>query len=222
MQIVPRDIKIQNRMAVIDERGKQVITELEIRPAAAGDTVRVDEGALLTPLAEDLARERGVQIERARRRSAARRYRIALGADHGGFEMKEEIKRVLTDLGHDFQDFGTHSTDAVDYPDYAHLVARAVARGACSLGIVVDGAGIGSCMAANKVPGVRAAMCYDEASARNSREHNGANVLTLGGKMISSEAMRKIVTAWLSTELTEDRHKRRVEKIDAIERDYTK
>jgi ribose 5-phosphate isomerase B len=209
-------------MAVIDERGKQIITEREIRSAATGDTVRIDEGAKLTPLAQDLVRERGLQIERVRRRSPSRRYRIALGADHGGFEMKEEIKRVIADLGHDYQDFGTHSTDAVDYPDYAHMAARAVARGTCDLGIIVDGAGIGSCMAANKVPGVRAAMCYSEATARNSREHNGANVLTLGGKMISSDEMRPIVAAWLSTELTEDRHKRRVAKIDAIEREYAK
>jgi RpiB/LacA/LacB family sugar-phosphate isomerase len=209
-------------MSVIDERGKQVITEQELRSATQGDTLRIDEGAILTPLAADLVRERGLQLERARRRSAARRKRIALGADHGGFEMKEEIKRVLADLGHDFQDFGTHSTEAVDYPDYAHAAARAVARGVCDLGIVVDGAGIGSCMAANKVPGVRAANCYDEATARNSREHNGANVLTLGGKLISSERMRDIVRAWLSTELTEDRHRRRVEMIDAIGREYLK
>src|ERR1044072_7481624 len=184
-------------MSVIDERGKQVITEQELRSATEGDTLRIDEGAILTPLAADIVRERGLQVERVRRRSAALRKRIALGADHGGVEMKEEIKRVLGDLGHDFQDFGTHSTKAVDYPDYAHAVARAVARGVCDLGIVVDGAGIGSCMAANKVPGVRAAMCYDAATARNSREHNGANVLTLGGKMISNERMREIVSAWL-------------------------
>lgn len=209
-------------MSVIDERGKQVITEQELRSATEGDTLRIDESAILTPLAADLVRERGLQLERVRRRSAARRKRIALGADHGGFEMKEEIKRVLGELGHDFQDFGTHSAEAVDYPDYAHAVARAVARGVCDLGIVVDGAGIGSCMAANKVPGVRAAMCYDTATARNSREHNGANVLTLGGKMISNERMREIVRAWLSTELTEDRHRRRVEKIDAIGREYQK
>jgi len=209
-------------MNVIDERGKQVITELDIRSAATGDTVRIDEEALLTPLARDLAGERGVQIERVRRRSAAKKKKIALGADHGGFEMKEELKRVLADLGHDYQDFGTHSTEAVDYPDYAHVVARAVAGGACDLGIIIDGAGIGSCMTANKVPGVRAAMCYDEASARNSREHNGANVLTLGGKMISNDRMRSIVSAWLATELTEDRHRRRVNKIDAIEQEYLK
>ena len=208
-------------MKLLDERGKQVITERELRDAVAGDTVRIDDQALLTPLAEDILRERGIKLERAIRRAAARRRKVALGADHGGFEMKEEIKRVLADLGHEYQDFGTHSTDAVDYPDYAHLVARAVAREACDLGIIVDGAGIGSCIVANKVPGVRAAMCYDEASARNSREHNGANVLTLGGK-IPAELMRKIVSAWLASELTEDRHKRRVAKIDAIEREYRK
>jgi ribose 5-phosphate isomerase B len=207
-------------MSIVDERGKHVITENEIRATAPGDTLRVDEDAIWTPLAEDLARERGIQIERVRRRSAARKLRIALGADHGGYEMKEDVKRVLADLGHDYQDFGTHSTEAVDYPDYAHLVARAVANQTCNLGIVIDGAGIGSCMVANKVPGVRAAMCYDEASAKNSREHNGANVLTLGGKMISTDSMQKIVRAWLTTDLTEDRHRRRVEKINAIEREY--
>jgi ribose 5-phosphate isomerase B len=207
-------------MALIDERGKAVITELDLRNLQPGDTLRVDDNVRLTPLAEDLVRERGIKLDRARRRIAANRRRIALGADHGGFEMKEELKRLLADLGHEYQDFGCHSTDAVDYPDFAHIVARAVAGGTCSLGIMIDGAGIGSCMAANKVPGVRAAMCYDEATARNSREHNGANVLTLGGKMISSDQMKKIVTAWLATELTEDRHKRRVAKIDAIGEEY--
>src|ERR1700720_1418319 len=161
-------------MSIIDERAKQVITENEIRAASAGDTLRIDEAAILTPLAQDLLRERGIQLERVRRRSAAKKKKTAIGADHGGFDMKEELKRVLADLGHDYQDFGTHSTEAVDYPDYAHVVARAVAGGSCDLGIIIDGAGIGSCMTANKVPGVRAAMCYDEASARNSREHNGA------------------------------------------------
>src|SRR6185436_16668653 len=206
-------------MGTLDERGKRAITEHEVRSAKSGDTLRIDESAILTPLAADLARERNVKIERVRRTSAARR-KIAIGADHGGFEMKEELKRLLADLGHEFQDFGPHSTDPVDYPDYAHLVALAVARGNCDLGIMIDGAGIGSCLVANKVPGVRAAMCYDEASARNSREHNGANVLTLGGKMISNDRMREIVRVWLAAELTEDRHRRRVDKISAIEREY--
>ena len=208
-------------MAVIDERGKSAITEQEVRSAKTGDIMRIDEAAIVTPLAADLAAERQIIFERVRR-TAANRKKIAIGADHGGFEMKELLKVVLRDLGHEFQDFGAHSTEAVDYPDYAHVVARAVARGTCDLGIMIDGAGIGSCMVANKVPGVRAAMCYDEASARNSREHNGANVLTLGGKMISDERMRTIVTAWLATDLTEDRHKRRVAKIGAVEREYNK
>jgi ribose 5-phosphate isomerase B len=208
-------------MAVIDERGKQVITERELRDAARGDTIRIGLSALITPLAADLARERGVIVERTAPRYGSRRQRIALAADHGGFEMKEEIKRVLSDLGHEYQDFGASSTSPVDYPDYAHVAARAVASGACTLGIIVDGAGIGSCMVANKVPGIRAAMCYDEATARNSREHNGANVLTLGGKMISFESMRKIVETWLSADLTEERHKKRVAKIESIERNYS-
>jgi len=209
-------------MAVVDSRGKRVITEEDLRAAGRGGTLRMDESALLTPLATDFAKERGVRIERVSKSIASNRYRIAIAADHGGFEMKEELKRVLADLGHDWQDFGTHSTEAVDYPDFAHLVATAVSRGTCDLGIIVDGAGIGSCMTANKAPGVRAAMCYDSASARNSREHNGANVLTLGGKTISMERMRDIVKTWLTTDLTEERHRRRVEKITAIERYYLK
>jgi ribose 5-phosphate isomerase B len=130
--------------------------------------------------------------------------------------MKEALKQLLSDLGCAYQDFGTNSTAAVDYPDFAQAVALAVARKTCDLGIMIDGAGIGSCMVANKIPGIRAAMCYDEASARNSREHNGANVLTLGGKMISNERMSEIVRTWLSTDLTEERHRRRVAKIDAL------
>jgi len=131
--------------------------------------------------------------------------------------MKEALKKVLDELGCDYQDFGTNSTAPVDYPDFAQAVALAVARKTCDLGIMIDGAGIGSCMVANKIAGVRAAMCYDEASARNSREHNGANVLTLGGKTISHEMMREIVRVWLSADLTEDRHRRRVAKIDALD-----
>jgi ribose 5-phosphate isomerase B len=134
--------------------------------------------------------------------------------------MKEELKALLVQLGHKVQDFGTDSEDAVDYPDFAHAVARAVANGNSDLGIIIDGAGVGSAMTANKVPGVRAAACYSVAVARNSREHNDANVLTLGSKTISSAEMREIVTAWLTTELTEDRHRKRVAKIDAIQRQY--
>src|SRR5258708_611865 len=136
-------LRIPSLMSTIDERGKQVITERELSTLKSGDTLRVDENAILTPLAADGIKERGILLERVRRRSAGRE-RIALGADHGGLEMKEEIKKLLAELGHDFQDFGTHSAEAVDYPDFAHAVGRAVARRVCDLGIVVDGAGIGS------------------------------------------------------------------------------
>jgi len=204
---------------VADLTDRTLISEEDIRSAAIGVTLRISEKALVTPLAADLARERHITLERAAV-SAASVHRpsrkIAIGADHGGFEMKEALKSFLDEIGFPYQDFGTNSTAAVDYPDFAQAVALAVARKTCDLGIMIDGAGIGSCMAANKVPGVRAAMCYDEASARNSREHNGANVLTLGGKMISNEKMRDIVRIWLSTDLTEERHRRRVAKIDAV------
>lgn len=197
-----------------DLTGKTLISEEDIRGAGYGATLRIGERALVTPLAADLARERHIRLERVSASPARRR--IAVGADHGGFEMKEALKGVLDELGLEYQDFGTNSAEAVDYPDFAQAVAQAVSRRKCDLGIMIDGAGIGSCMVANKVPGVRAAMCYDEASARNSREHNGANVLTLGGKVISHNKMRDIVRVWLSTELTEDRHRRRVAKIDAL------
>ncbi|MBA2502707.1 MAG: ribose 5-phosphate isomerase B [Pyrinomonadaceae bacterium] len=145
---------------------------------------------------------------------------IALGADHGGFEMKEELKKFLDELGHRTRDFGTNSTDAVDYPDFAHAVARAVADKEADLGIVIDGAGVGSAITANKVPGVRAAACYSVVVARNSREHNDANVLTLGSKTITKDLMCDIVRAWIATEISEERHRKRVAKIEAVERQY--
>ena len=170
---------------------------------------------------ERLRRKRTAPAARRRGSNAAGdALRVAVGADHGGFKMKEELKGLLAQLGHKVQDFGTDSEAAVDYPDFAHAVARAVANGSSDLGIIIDGAGVGSAMTANKVPGVRAAACYSVTVAKNSREHNGANVLTLGSKTISSAEMREIVTAWLATELTEDRHRKRVAKIDAIQRQY--
>jgi ribose 5-phosphate isomerase B len=201
-----------------DLTDRQLITEEDVRSAPAGSTLRINDKALITPLASDMARARHIAFERAVVVTGQKRAprRIAIGADHGGFEMKEELKKVLDNLGFQHQDFGTNSTSAVDYPDFAQAVALAVSRKTCDLGIMIDGAGIGSCMVANKIPGVRAAMCYDEASARNSREHNGANLLTLGGKTISNDKMREIVKVWLSTDLTEERHRRRVAKIDAL------
>jgi len=145
---------------------------------------------------------------------------IAIGADHGGYPLKERIGFYLREQGHEVNDCGTSSPESVDYPDYAHAVARVVADGTCSEGIIVDGAGIGSAMVANKVPGVRAALCYDVSSARNSREHNHANVLTLGAGLIGNALALQIVEAWLATEWGPGRHARRVDMITDIEQQY--
>ncbi len=146
--------------------------------------------------------------------------RIAIGADHGGSALKDRICRRLGEEGYTVQDCGTTGPEPVDYPDFAHAVARLVADGDCAWGIVVDGAGIGSCMVANKVPGVRAALCHDISSARNSREHNHANVLTLGARFVGEGLALEIVDAWLATPWGPGRHADRVEKIAAVERRY--
>ena len=146
---------------------------------------------------------------------------IAIGADHGGYRLKEHLAFRLREQGHQVIDCGTHSTDSVDYPDFAHAVAREVAEGRSTWGIVVDGAGIGSAMVSNKVPGIRAALCYDVSSARNSREHNHANVLTLGAGLIGEGLAWQIVEAWLATPWGEGRHARRVDLIDEVERRYS-
>ncbi len=146
---------------------------------------------------------------------------VAIAGDHGGWRMKDAIGAWLTDHGYAVRDCGTHSDDAVDYPDLALAVAQLVADGSARWGIVVDGAGIGSAMAANKVPGVRAANCHDISSARNSREHNYANVLTLGAGFLGNALALQIVGAWLDTEWGAERHGRRVDKITAIERSNT-
>jgi deoxyribose-phosphate aldolase len=141
--------------------------------------------------------------------------RIAVGADHGGYELKEAIKAHLQKSGYDVEDCGTHGTQPVDYPIFARSVAQRVAGGQAERGIMVDRAGIGSAMAANKVPGVRAALCYDLSTARNSREHNDANVLTLGSGLIGPDLALQIVDVWLATECTAERHLRRVAMIEA-------
>ena len=152
--------------------------------------------------------------------AAAGRVAIAIGADHGGWELKNRIGALLAEAGFAVRDCGTDGPEAVDYPDIAYAVARLVADGTCRWGIVLDGAGIGSAMAANKVPGVRAANCHDLSSARNSREHNHANVLTLGARFLGEGLAIEIVRAWLGTEWAPGRHAARVDKISEIERRY--
>jgi ribose 5-phosphate isomerase B len=143
--------------------------------------------------------------------------RIALASDHGGFEMKEDLKAYLKELGHTVVDLGPATADPVDYPDYAVQVAVAVATGLVDRGIMVDGAGIGSCMVGNKVPGCRAAMCYDLSTAINAREHNDANMLTLGGGLIGKNLARQIAKTFLDTPFAGGRHARRVDKIKAMD-----
>jgi ribose 5-phosphate isomerase B len=147
---------------------------------------------------------------------------VAIGADHGGFALKAVLARHLADKGFGVTDCGTSGSDAVDYPDFAHVVARLVANGACASGIVVDGAGIGSAMAANKVPGVRAANAHDTSMARNAREHNYANVLTLGARMIGEGLALEIVDTFLATPWGAERHGKRVAKITDIEQRYSR
>lgn len=163
------------------------------------------------------ARRRGGPAGRAPEPEAGASPRIAIGADHGGWALKRRLVDQLRELGWEVEDVGTHGPDPVDYPDFALAVARLVAHGACSRGIVIDGAGLGSCMVANKIPGVRAATCHDEPSAVNSRAHNDANVLALGAGRVHPGLARRLVRLWLATPFEGGRHARRVDKIVALD-----
>jgi ribose 5-phosphate isomerase B len=195
---------------------KTVVTAEDVRAVPTGGEVVATPGAVVTDWAREVAATRGVRIV-IKASTPSGSVFIAVGADHGGFALKEEVKRHLTRLGYRFHDFGTHSTEAVDYPDLAFKVARAVQSGEARLGILVDGAGLGSAMAANKVRGIRAAPCQDGKAARNAREHNDANVLTLGSGFVDVARMHEIVEVFLTAQCTEERHQRRVKKIAAIE-----
>jgi ribose 5-phosphate isomerase B len=211
-----------------------MVTELDLREAPFGGVVEIPPGAVVTPLARQVAMERHItlrervaaparkQESELRKPPSASLKTVAVGADHGGFAMKQQLAAYLEESGYAVLDCGTDSAESVDYPDYAYAVARLVASGQAWRGIIIDGAGIGSCMAANKVPGVRAAMCYDQATAVNSREHNNANVLTLGAGLLGWPLARQITGTWLGTEFGGGRHARRVEKITDIERRFTK
>lgn len=144
--------------------------------------------------------------------------RIAIGSDHAGFAYKEELKALLKELGHEVCDFGTSSDEPVDYPDFILPVAEAVADGSCQLGIVLGGSGIGESIVANKVPGIRAALAHDVYSARMSRQHNDANILSLGQRVIGIELAKEIVRTWLSSQFSgEERHRRRLAKVRQLD-----
>jgi ribose 5-phosphate isomerase B len=217
---------------------RPLLDENMVRQMPAGSTQRLPADTLITPLARQAAQDRQIRLEtiaspHASTAPAQESFLsttptpspakaqpiLAIGADHGGYALKEQLKSTLA-AAYQVVDCGTHSSEAVDYPDFAYAVARMVADGRAWRGIIIDGAGIGSCMVANKVPGVRAALCYDQASAVNSREHNNANVLTLGAGLIGPALARLIVETWLGTEFGGGRHARRVDKINQLDRRY--
>jgi ribose 5-phosphate isomerase B len=208
---------------------KPVITAADLERVPQNGEVVMTRETIITPLAREEAERRGITfravtsevISAGAEPSSAKPEKsarvVAIAADHGGFDLKEQLKVYLREWGYQILDLGTDGTVAVDYPDFAEAVAGRVARGDAWLGVVLDSAGIGSSIAANKVPGARAAMCYDRATARNSREHNDANVLALGAKLLSQETAREILAVWLTTPFAGGRHQRRVDKIRSIE-----
>ncbi len=144
--------------------------------------------------------------------------KIAIGSDHAGYRLKEILKKYLVSLGHQVQDFGTYTEESVDYPDIAFRLAEEVSKGSFERGILICGTGIGMCIAANKVKGIRAALCWDERTAELSRRHNDSNVLCLGGRMLGEQKAKKIVDVWISTNFEAGRHLRRLRKIYEYER----
>jgi len=200
------------------------LTEHEVRALVATvvDGLIDERAEQATRRATDTAEENPSEVVMRSHGGSVALADVAVGGDHGGFHLKQRIAADLREHGFTVHDCGTDSEESVDYPDYAHAVAGLVAGGGCRWGIVVDGAGIGSAIAANKVPGVRAATCWDISSARNSREHNHANVLALGAGLLGENLALQIVQAWLSTAWGGGRHVRRVEKVTEIERRYLK
>jgi ribose 5-phosphate isomerase B len=221
-------------------KGRGLVTERDVRGAIeeGKQALEIDAGALVTPLAADCASASGIKIVRRPKAAIPEKAapvsspepqslpsgvkKVAFGSDHGGFQLKQVLLKHAESLGYSVIDLGTSSEEPCDYPDFAYAVARAVASGEAWRGVAIDGAGIGSCIVANKVPGVRAACCHNEFVARNSREHNDANVLTLGSRVTGSEVCKEILRIWLESWFAGGRHKGRVDKIMDIEHRYLK
>ncbi len=207
------------------------MTEADVRAASLqGRSVELYSGAIVTPAARDLAAKLGVAIHEgnpgrgdsnAAPAAAATTTRIAVGSDHGGYQMKEFLKNLLTELGCNVEDVGCHSAESVDYPVYAARVAELIAAGEVEFGVMIDGAGIGSAMVGNKILGVRAALCHDITTATNAREHNNANMLTLGGTLLGNRLAAEVVNTFLHTQFAGGRHQRRVSMIDALDGERT-
>lgn len=204
----------------LESSERAIIDADTVNTLPEGGTLALPAGAILTPLAQTAILERKIQVVSQATESATsgEKHTVAIGADHGGYPMKELLKAALQS-DYVVIDCGTDSTDSVDYPDFAEQVAHLVSSGRAWRGIMIDGAGIGSSMVANKVPGVRAALCYDQATANNSREHNDANVLTLGAGLIGNSLAQQIVQTWLTTDFA-GRHQPRIDKMMAVEKKY--
>jgi ribose 5-phosphate isomerase B len=200
---------------------RAVITERDVPQSGE---LRVAVGTIFTPSARDLAASRGVRVVELAPEQlsgcAPPEKTVAIGADHGGYRLKEHLKHLFMELGLEVRDVGIYEEATADYPDIALAVAELVVEGKAARGIIIDGAGIGSSVAANKVPGIRAALCYDRASARNSREHNDSNVLTLGGRLLTPTQAEDVLRTWLDTPFAGGRHADRVRKISEIEQKY--
>lgn len=206
---------------MVSETKRRILTGEDVHHLPEGSLLDVPPDAIVTDIAREWIEKKKIRVVEGKQApETIQRVRVAIGSDHGGYQMKEELKEYLREAAISFLDYGTFSRDAVDYPDFALAVSLAVALGRAKQGIVIDGAGIGSAIAANKVPGIRAGACYDEALARNAREHNDINVLTLGSTAIAPEKLRKIVSVFLTAEHTEPRHRARVAKIEGIEKKY--
>jgi ribose 5-phosphate isomerase B len=203
-----------------------LITETDARRMEPGTTVALAAGGCITPLARETLRDRRITVvtdglcgeDLTALVPVAPPRTIAIGSDHTGVALKKRIVQHLRGLGLKVADTGAEGMGSADYPDVAAAVARAVARGEADAGIVIDGAGIGSAIAANKVAGIRAAMCSDETIARYSREHNGANVMTLGATLLAPDAACRIVDVWMAAAIREPRYIRRLAKIRRLER----
>ena len=213
---------------IVDWSDRRLVTERALVSLGVGATVRIGSRTIVTPAAVDAAKKRQVEFARPQVGEIRPRNedpapnlvpgsRIAIGCDHGGFEMKQTVADAVRSLGYTIQDLGCRTPDPVDYPDIAERVAIMVAAGAASRGILLDGAGIGSCMVANKVPGGRAALAYDLSTCRNAREHNDANVLTLGARLLGPALVSDLVKCFLETPFAGGRHQSRVDKITAVE-----
>ncbi len=202
---------------------KQVITAQDV--PASGE-LRIPIGSIVTASAREVAAARGVAIRELPADQvstlAPPDKTIAIGADHGGFQLKQALTPLIESLGLQVRDVGVFDEKPADYPDIALKVAELVAAGKATRGVIIDGAGIGSSIAANKVPGVRAALCYDKASARNSREHNDSNILTLGARLLTQSQAEDVLRVWLATAFGGGRHQARVQKIIDIETRFLK